>query len=108
MNGPRVRPKCPFCDHPTGRSDVFISTRGNVVWNFTVSNRTGTFVYRSRIAGDGNMWGNITISTAGVLGTILGNPLVVIGMVVVFGAILAIAVWAYRRPRHPPEPPQSQ
>jgi len=84
------------------------STRGNVVWNFTVSNRTGTFVYRSRIAGDGNMWGNITISTAGGLGTILGNPLVVIGMVVVFGAILAIAVWAYRRPRHPPEPPQSQ
>src|SRR5213082_1531777 len=84
------------------------STRGNVVWNFTVSNRTGTFVYRSRIAGDGNMWGNITISTAGGFGTILGNPLVVIGMVVVFGAILAIAIWAYRRPRHPPEPPQSQ
>jgi len=84
------------------------TTRGNVVWNFTVGNRTGTFVYRSRVGGDGNMWGNITVSTAGGLGTILGNPLVVIGMVVVFGAILAIAIWAYRRPRHPPEPPQSQ
>src|SRR2546429_1636812 len=83
------------------------STRGNVVWNFTVSNRTGTFVYRSRIAGDGNMWGNITISTAGGFGTILGNPLLLIGMGVVFRAVLAIAVWAYRRPRHPPEPSQS-
>src|SRR5256886_5306881 len=50
------------------------STRGNVVWNFTVSNRTGTFVYRSRIAGDGNMWGNITISTAGGFGAIPRNP----------------------------------
>src|SRR2546429_6577870 len=50
------------------------STRGNVVWNFTVSNRTGTSVYRSRIAGDGNMWGNITISTAGGLGAILRHP----------------------------------
>ena len=83
------------------------TTRGNVVWNFTVGNRTGTFVYRSSIGGDGNLWGSITISAAGGLGAILGNPLVVIGMVAVLGAVLAIAVWAYRRPRHPPAPPES-
>ena len=74
------------------------------LWNFTVSNRTGTFPYRSRLNGDGNMWGNITI-----LGsrspTGLGNLVLIGGLVIAFVGVLAIAALAYRRQRLPPAPP---
>ncbi len=80
-----------------------------VLWNFTVSNVTGTFAYRSdRTAGPGddlaNMWGNITIRTAGSSAGGLGGNLVLIGIVLVIVAVLAIAAVAYRRARQPPPP----
>jgi hypothetical protein len=84
----------------------------SVHWNFTVSNVTGTFRYRSdRTAGPGddlaNMWGNITIRPAGTTPALLGGNLVLIlGLVIAFVGILAIAAYTYRRQRLPPAPPQ--
>ena len=79
--------------------------RGNLQYDFTVGNQTGTFVYRSRFNGDGNLWGNITVRPAGFLGGLLGNPLLLAGIVAVIVAIVAVAIWARRRPRQPEEPP---
>ena len=79
--------------------------RGNLQYNFTVGNQTGTFVYRSRFNGDGNLWGNITVRPAGFLGGLLGNPLLLAGIVAVIVGIVAVAIWARRRPRQPQEPP---
>ena len=78
--------------------------RGNLQYDFTVGNQTGTFVYRSRFAGDGNLWGTITVHPGGFLGGLLGNPLVIAGIVGVI-AIVVVAVVARRRRRQPPEPP---
>ena len=80
-----------------------------VLWNFTVSNVTGTFAYRSdRTAGPGDdlakMWGNITIRTAGSSAPLGGNLLLIGGLVLVIVAVLAIAAVAYRRARQPPPP----
>ena len=79
--------------------------RGNLQYDFTVGNQTGTFVYRSRFNGDGNLWGNITVRPAGFLGGLLGNPLLLAGIFAVVVAIVAVAIWARRRPRQPKEPP---
>jgi FtsP/CotA-like multicopper oxidase with cupredoxin domain len=81
-----------------------------VPYNFTVSNRTGTFVYRSdRGAGPGTdltlMWGNITIRPAGTTSVGGANLLVIGGIAVVFVVILAIAVLSFRRQKEPPVPP---
>jgi len=81
--------------------------RTHVEFNFTVGNQTGTFAYRSRFAGDGNMWGNITIRAAGSSAGGLGGNLLLIGIVLVIVAVLAIGAVAYRRARQPrPPPPQ--
>jgi hypothetical protein len=79
-----------------------------ILWNFTVSNRTGTFRYRSdRGAGDlATMWGNITVVPAGTLDSPAGNPLVLAGLVLGFVAVLLIAVLAYRRSGKPPTSPR--
>src|SRR2546422_199417 len=79
--------------------------RGTLQYNFTVGNQTGTFVYRSRFNGDGNLWGNITVRPAGFLGGLLGNPLLIAGISAVIVAVVAVAIWARRRPRQPEEPP---
>ena len=81
----------------------------NVLWNFTVSNRTGTFRYRSDRVGGGDlatMWGNITILPAGSLSSPAGNPLVLGALVLGFAAVLLIAVLAYRRSGKPPSSPR--
>src|SRR5256885_4128134 len=80
-----------------------------VLWNFTVSNVTGPFAYRSdRTAGPGddlaNMWGNITIRPAGSSAGGLGGNILLIGIVLVIVAVLAIAAVASRRARQPPPP----
>src|SRR5438094_8052703 len=83
-----------------------------LLWNFTVSNVTGTYHYRSdRTAGPGDdlakMWGNITIRTAGSSAGGLGGNLLLIGIVLVIVAVIAIGAVAYRRARQPrPPPPQ--
>ena len=79
-------------------------------WNFTVSNQTGTFVYRSdRTAGPGDdlaaMWGNLTVRPAGSTpGTFEANALLIGGAVVLFVVVLAVAA-LYRRRTKPPVPP---
>jgi len=79
--------------------------RTHVEFNFTVGNQTGTFAYRSRFNGDGNMWGNIMIRAAGSsAGGLGGNLLLIGGLVLVIVAVLAIAAVAYRRARQPPPP----
>src|SRR5207247_624466 len=83
-----------------------------VLWNFTVSNVTGTFAYRSdRTAGPGDdlakMWGNITIRTAGSSAGGLGGNLLLIGIVLVIVAVIAIGPVACRR-APPPRPPSTQ
>jgi hypothetical protein len=81
----------------------------NVLWNFTVSNRTGTFRYRSDRVGGGDlatMWGNITILPAGSLSSPAGNPLLLGVLVLGFAAVLLIAVLAYRRSGKPPSSPR--
>jgi hypothetical protein len=80
-----------------------------VLWNFTVSNRTGTFRYRSdRVTGGdlATMWGNITVFPAGTLETPAGNPLVFGGLILAFIAILVVAVLWYRRSGKPPASPR--
>lgn len=88
-----------------------------VVWNFTVSNVTGTYQYRSdRAAGPGtdltNMWGNITILPAETTPPpVLGGAntvLIVAGVVVIIVAVIAFAAFFWRRmgkPGTPPPPP---
>src|SRR5439155_21431591 len=83
-----------------------------VLWNFTVSNVTGTFAYgTARTAGPGDdlakMWGNITIRTAGSSAGGLGGNLLLIGIVLVIFADIPIPAVVYRRARQPrPPPPQ--
>jgi len=89
-----------------------------VLWNFTVSNVTGTFHYRSdRTAGPGddiaNMWGNITILAAETTPPpLLGGEntvLIVAGVIVIIVAVSAFAAFFWRRmgkPGTPPPPPQ--
>jgi hypothetical protein len=79
--------------------------RGTSEFSFTVGNQTGTFVYRSRFNGDGNLWGDITVRPAGFLGGLLSNPLLLGGIVAAVAAVIVVAIWARRRPRQPEEPP---
>ncbi len=89
---------------------------GNVVWNFTVSNVTGTYQYRSdRTAGPGgddfvNMWGNITILAAEGPGLFGGDNtvLVIVGSIVIVVAVLVFATYFWRRMKAPPPPPQKE
>ena len=86
-----------------------------ILYNFTVSNRTGTFPYRSD-RGPGSpradlakMVGNITITPAGSSG-FLGSGLVIAGVAIL--AIAAVAIFVYfsrRRSKSlpPPPPPES-
>ncbi len=87
-----------------------------LLWNFTVSNVTGTYRYRSdRIAGPGddlaNMWGNITILPAETTPPPLGGEntvLIVAGVIVIIVAVIAFAAFFWRRmgkPETPPPPP---
>src|SRR5712691_459579 len=76
-----------------------------LLWNFTVSNVTGTYRYRSdRTAGPGddlaNMWGNITILPAGTTPPPLGGEntdLIVAGVIVIIVAVIAFAAFFWRR-----------
>jgi len=89
-----------------------------LLWNFTVSNVTGTFHYRSdRTAGPGDdlatMWGNITILAAQTTPPpLLGGEntvLIVVGVIVIIVAVIAFAAFFWRRmgkPGTPPPPPQ--
>jgi FtsP/CotA-like multicopper oxidase with cupredoxin domain len=89
-----------------------------VLWNFTVSNVTGTYHYRSdRTAGPGDdlstMWGNITILPAETTPPpLLGGEntvLIVVGVIVIIVAVVAFAAFFWRRmgkPGTPPPPPQ--
>lgn len=88
-----------------------------VLWNFTVSNVTGTYHYRSdRTAGPGDdiatMWGNITIMAAGTTPPLLGGEntvLIVVGVIVIIVAVIAFAAFFWRRmgkPGTPPPPPE--
>jgi heme/copper-type cytochrome/quinol oxidase subunit 2 len=80
-----------------------------VLWNFTASNRTGSFHYRSdRVAGGdlATMWGNITVVPAGTLDRPAGNPVVLGGLILAFVAILVVAVVMYRRSGKPPTSPR--
>jgi len=87
-----------------------------VLWNFTVSNATGTFRYRSdRTAGQGDdlttMWGDITILPAETTPPLLGGEntvLIVAGVIVIIVAVIAFAAFFWRRmgkPGTPPPPP---
>lgn len=82
-----------------------------ILWKFTVSNQTGTFIYRSdRTAGPGDdlaaMWGNITVRPAGsTSGGLGGNVVLIAGLAIAFVGVLAIAALTYRRRREPPAPP---
>jgi len=86
-----------------------------VLWNFTVSNVTGTFRYRSdRAAGAGddlaNMWGNITIrnATAGGPVGLDSTALAIMGLVLLVGLVVGVAILFRRRTKGsqvPPPPP---
>jgi hypothetical protein len=87
-----------------------------LLWNFTVSNVTGTYQYRSdRTAGPGDdlatMWGNITILPAETTPPLLGGEntvLIVAGVIVIIVAVIAFAAFFWRRmgkPGTPPPPP---
>jgi hypothetical protein len=91
-------------------SPNFPGLQNPVLWNFTVSNRTGTFPYRSD-RGPGNpradlvkMSGNITITPAGSSG-FLASGLVIAGVVILAIAVVAILVFFSRRSRSLPPPP---
>lgn len=83
-----------------------------VLFNFTVSNVTGTFRYRSdREPGPGSdrtlMWGNITIrnATSGGLFSVDAVTLAVVGIVIFVVAIAVMALLFRGRRREPPVPP---
>ena len=85
------------------------------LWNFTVSNVTGTYQYRSdRTAGAGddfvNMWGNITILAAEGPGLFGGDNtvLVIVGSIVIVVAVIVFATYFWRRMKTPPPPPQKE
>ena len=90
-----------------------------LLWNFTVSNVTGTYHYRSdRTAGPGDdlatMWGNITILAAGTNPPPLvggeNTVLIVAGVIVIIVAVIAFAAFFWRRmgkPETPPPPPET-
>jgi len=88
-------------------------TNAGLRWNFTVSNNTGTFRYRSRFGSDTvTMWGNITILPAGTTPPpILGGEntvLIVAGVIVIIVAVIAFAAFFWRRmgkQETPPPPP---
>lgn len=90
-------------------------TNAGLRWNFTVSNQTGTFRYRSRIGSDTvTMWGNITILPAQTTqpgpGPVGGENTVLIlaGVFVVIVAVIAFAAFSWRRmgkKETPPPPP---
>jgi len=87
-------------------------------WNFTVSNRTGTFQYRSdRTAGPGDdlstMWGNITISASPPSNPLLPggqNTVLIVAGVLIIVAVIAFAAFFWRRmgKRETPPPPPPQ
>ncbi|HYU05852.1 MAG TPA: hypothetical protein VEM77_01560 [Thermoplasmata archaeon] len=86
-----------------------------VLWNFTVSNVTGTYRYRSdRTAGAGDdlstMWGNITILAAEGPGLFGGDNtvLVIVGSIVIVVAVLVFATYFWRRMKTPPPPPEKE
>jgi len=89
---------------------------GSVLWNFTVSNVTGTFHYRSdRAAGPGTdlttMWGDITILPAegpGLFGADNSTLLVIVGSIVIVAAVLVFAMYFWRRMKTPPPPPEKE
>jgi hypothetical protein len=85
--------------NPFGPSDHWIQ------WNFTVSNVTGTFQYRSDRGSDGNtMWGNITITVAGA-GGVLDSGVVIAGVIILAVAVLGVLAFFMRRSRSVPPPP---
>ena len=87
------------------RSNPFGPSRTPVLWNFTVSNVTGTFRYRSDRGSDVNtMWGNITVSPEGT-GSFLDLGVVVVGVIVLAIAVVAIIAFVARRSRSMPPPP---
>src|SRR3989475_6791003 len=87
-------------------------------WNFTVSNRTGTFQYRSdRTAGPGDdlstMWGNITISASPPSNPLLPggqNTVLILAGALIIVAVIAFAAFFWRRmgKRETPPPPPPQ
>jgi len=90
-------------------------TGAGLTWNFTVSNNTGTFRYRSRVGSDTvTMWGNITILAAQTTPPPLlpggeNTVLIVVGVIVIIVAVIAFAAFFWRRmgkPGTPPPPPQ--
>src|SRR5438445_280685 len=89
-----------------------------LLWNFTVSNVTGTYHYRSdRTAGPGDdlttMWGNITISAIPPSNPLLpggGNTVLIVAGVLIIVAVIAFAAFFWRRMgkrETPPPPPPS-
>ena len=89
-----------------------------LLWNFTVSNVTGTYHYRSdRIAGPGDdlttMWGNITISANPPSNPLLPggeNTVLIVAGVLIIVAVIAFAAFFWRRMgkrETPPPPPPS-
>ncbi len=82
------------------------------LWNFTVGNKTGKFVYRSAGPDTPTIWGNVTIQVASTpSGTPLGSDytvLIVSGIVAAFIAALAIAAFVWRRKQRTPPPPPTQ
>src|SRR5712691_7343993 len=89
-----------------------------LLWNFTVSNVTGTYKYRSdRIAGPGDdlttMWGNITISANPPSNPLLPggeNTVLIVAGVLIIVAVIAFAAFFWRRmgKRETPPPPPPQ
>jgi len=87
-----------------------------VLWNFTVSNVTGTYHYRSdRTAGAGadlpTMSGNITILAAegpGLFGPESNTILVIVGSIVIVVTVLVFATYFWRRMKTPPPPPKQE
>jgi hypothetical protein len=93
------------------RSPNFTGTRpiDSILYNFTVSNVTGTFLYRSdRGMGAGDdrdlMWGNITITAAGA-GGVLDSGVVIAGVIILAVAVLGVLAYFMRRSRSVPPPP---
>jgi hypothetical protein len=98
-------------DSTEPRSPNFAGTNPTdyILYNFTVSNVTGTFLYRSdRGMGAGDdrdlMWGNITITAAGA-GGVLDSGVVIAGVIILAVAVLGVLAFFMRRSRSVPPPP---